>query len=173
MKVFVSFDEQHDRDLYELFVKQSLRAGSSFEVVRDRSTAMRTRGWSDHPRADIRSADEVVFLCGEHTNESVRMSVELDITREEEKPYLLVWGRRDRMCTKPDGALPGDGMYSWTRDILESQLATALRGATPRVIPESYKRRSDRAKPASAPPRSSPTAPDSSHDPALRKQEDS
>ncbi len=173
MKVFVSFDEQHDRDLYELFVQQSLRSGSSFEVVQDRSIAMRTKGWSDHPRADIRSADEVVFLCGEHTSESVRMSVELDIAREEEKPYLLVWGRRDRMCTKPDGALPDDGMYSWTRNILESQMATTLRGATPRVIPESYKRRPNRAKPASASPRSSPAAPDSSHDQRLRKQEDS
>ena len=69
------------------------------------------------------------------------MSLELDITREEEKPYLLVWGRRDQMCTKPEGALPGDGMYSWTHDILESQMAATLRAATPRVIPDAYKRR--------------------------------
>jgi len=146
MKVFVSFDERYDRDLYEQFIEQSARPGSSFEVVRDGSSAMRTKGWSDHPRMNIRSADEVVFLCGEHTNESLRMTVELDIAREEQKPYILVWGRRDRMCTKPEGALPGDGMYSWARDILENQMATTLRGSKPRVIPESYKRRPDPGK---------------------------
>lgn len=140
MRVFVSFDERHDSDLYDLFLEQSLRSGSSFEVVRDASSPMRTRGWSDHPRASIRSADEVVVLCGEHTHESLRVSIELDITREEAKPYVLVWGRRERMCTRPDAALPGDGMYSWTREILESQMATALRAAKPRVIPESCKR---------------------------------
>ena len=67
------------------------------------------------------------------------MSIELEIAREEGKPYMLVWGRRDRMCTKPEGALPGEGMYSWTREILESQINIAIRSATPRVIPESYK----------------------------------
>ena len=150
MKVFVSFDERYDRDLYERFIEQSHRPGSSFDVVRDESTAMRAKGWSDHPRGHIRSADEVVFLCGEHTSESLRMSVELDITREEEKPYILVWGRRDQMCTKPEGALPGDGMYSWTHDILESQMAATLRAAAPRVIPESCMRRPERVKPVAA-----------------------
>ena len=146
MKVFISFDERHDRDLYQRFIEQSRRPGASFDVVRDQSTAMRAKGWSEHPRGHIRSADEVVFLCGEHTNESLRMSVELDITREEEKPYILVWGRRDQMCTKPEGALPADGMYSWTHDILESQMAATLRAAAPRVIPESYKRPPARSK---------------------------
>ena len=146
MRVFVSFDERYDRDLYERLIEQSRRPGSSFDIVRDESSAMRTKGWSDHPRGHIRSADEVVFLCGEHTNESARMSVELDIAREEEKPYLLVWGRRDLMCTKPESALPTDGMYSWTHDILESQMAATLRGATPRPIPESYKRRPEPGK---------------------------
>lgn len=150
MRVFVSFDERYDRDLYERFIEQSRRAGSSFDVVGDPSSGMRTKGWSEHPRGPIRSADEVVFLCGEHTNESLRMSVELDITREEEKPYVLVWGRRDQMCTKPEGALPGDGMYSWTHDILESQMAATLRAAAPRVIPESCKRRPDRGRSAEA-----------------------
>lgn len=168
MRVFVSFDERYDRDLYERFIEQSHRPGSSFDVVRDESTAMRTKGWSDHPREHIRSADEVVFLCGEHTRESLRMSVELDITREEEKPYILVWGRRDQMCTKPEGALPADGIYSWTHDILESQMAATLRAAAPRVIPESCKRMPERGKPAAA-----PTSAESPHDEPPREQGDS
>jgi hypothetical protein len=145
MRVFVSFDERHDIDLYDRFLEQSRRAGSSFEVVCEASNSMRSRGWSEHPRASIRSADEVVILCGEHTHESLRVSMELEITYEEEKPYVLVWGRRESMCTKPDSARPSDGMYSWTRETLESQLATALRAAAPRVIPESCKKRPDRS----------------------------
>ena len=146
MRVFVSFDERHDIDLSDRFLEQSRRAGSPFEVVSDASSSMRSRGWSEHPRASIRSADEVVVLCGEHTHESLRVSMELEIACEEDKPYVLVWGRRESMCTKPDSARPGDGMYSWTRETLESQLAAALRAAAPRVIPESCKKRPDRSR---------------------------
>lgn len=143
MRVFVSFDERHDIDLYETFVADSFRPGSSFEVVHDGSSAMQKRGWSGHPRASIRSADQVVFLCGEHTDESPRMALELDIAREETKPYMLVWGRRDCMCKKPEGALPTDGMYSWTREVLVDQMNVLLRSLTPREIPESCKRKPD------------------------------
>lgn len=141
MKVFVSFDERHDADLYDQFVADSKRPGSSFEVVHDGSAAMQSKGWSGHPRGSIRSADQVVFLCGEHTDESLRMSLELEITREETKPYMLVWGRRNVMCTKPEGALNADGMYSWTREILADQLSATMRASIPREIPESYKRK--------------------------------
>jgi len=140
IQIFVSFDDTHDADLNELLCKQSKRSGSAFEVV-DRSTrGAREGGGFEDTRPGIRSADEVVVICGEHTHESLRVSVELGIAREEGKPYMLLWGRRDRMCTKPDGAKQVDGMYSWTREILESQMAIAIRRATPRVIPESCKR---------------------------------
>lgn len=152
MKIFISFDERYDQDLYESLVQQSFRPGSSFEVVRSQASRSRTRGGSKNPRASIRSAEEVVFLCGEHTNESLRMSIELGIAREEKKPYLLVWGRRDRMCKKPEGSLPRDGMYSWTLEILESQMETTLRAAEPRVIPDSWKRATQRDRSAPSRP---------------------
>ena len=173
MRVFVSFDERYDRDLYDLFVEQSSRPGSSFEIVRDASSAMRTKGWSEHPRSSISAADEVIVLCGEHTDESLRVSAELEIAREEEKPYLLVWGRRDVMCTKPDSARPTDGMYSWTRNILEQQTAATLRAATPRVIPEAYKRRPDRAKVGTTPVAEARAEPASEERPSVPKQRDS
>jgi hypothetical protein len=68
------------------------------------------------------------------------VAAELRIAREEGKPYLLLWGRRELMCTKPEGAKPSDAMYSWTRDILESQLSATLRNAGPLEVPESCKR---------------------------------
>ena len=141
IRIFVSYDERHDADLNDLLLEQSNRYGSTFEVIDGEQSAQRGDYPSPDPRLGIREADEVVVICGEHTDESLRVSVELDIAREESTPYMLLWGRRDRMCTKPDGALPSDGMYSWTRDVLESQIGMTIRRAQPRVIPESCKRR--------------------------------
>jgi hypothetical protein len=44
-------------------------------------------------------------------------------------PRSLLWGRRENMCTKPMEAKPADGMYSWTRQILQDQISLALRTA--------------------------------------------
>jgi hypothetical protein len=44
------------------------------------------------------------------------------------------------MCTKPEGAKSTDAMYSWTRDILESQISATLRNSNPLEVPESCKR---------------------------------
>ena len=91
-------------------------------------------------RNRIRAADEVVLICGEHTSDSPRMAAELRIALEESKPYLLLWGRREMMCTKPIGAKSTDAMYSWTRDVLESQMSATLRNSKPPEVPESCKR---------------------------------
>jgi len=40
---------------------------------------------------------------------------------------VLLWGRRATMCTKPIGAKPAEGMYSWTREILQDQMTLTLR----------------------------------------------
>ena len=40
------------------------------------------------------------------------------MAQKEDKPYMLLWGRREQMCTKPAGARPADAIYSWTREIL-------------------------------------------------------
>jgi hypothetical protein len=78
-------------------------------------------------RRRIAQADEVVVICGEHTDESSQVSAELRIAQEEHKPYVLLWGRRDCMCKKPRSARPEDGMYLWTPSMLEHQLALSLR----------------------------------------------
>jgi hypothetical protein len=71
----------------------------------------------------------MIVLCGEHTEASMRMSDELRIARDEHTPYILLWGRRDVMCTKPIGAKPAEGMFSWTSDILRDQIGVSLRNA--------------------------------------------
>jgi hypothetical protein len=57
------------------------------------------------------------------------MSTELRIAQEEQIAYVLLWGRREIMCTKPIGAKRTEGMYSWTRQILLEQITLALRKA--------------------------------------------
>ncbi len=99
-----------------------------------------TEAWSAGSRSRIRDADEVVVICGEHTGDSARVAAELRMAQEEDKPYLLLWGRRERMCSKPAGARSTDAMYSWTRDILETQIGAVLRNSKPTVVPESCKR---------------------------------
>jgi hypothetical protein len=51
------------------------------------------------------------------------------MAQEEQTPYFLLWGRRERMCTKPLSAKRIEGMYSWTSEILQSQILLTLRNA--------------------------------------------
>jgi hypothetical protein len=139
-RVFVSFDRENDADLVALLRSQAKRPGSTFEIHPGASGASASEISEERARAEIQAVDEVVVICGEHTHESKRVAVELGIAREESKPYLLLWGRREKMCTKPDGATSNDAMYSWTREILESQISMTLRNAKPFEVPENCKR---------------------------------
>jgi hypothetical protein len=140
VRIFTSFDMDHDGDLYDLLLEQSLKGNSGFEI------SGRSEPWTtedlleERVRHGICGADEVIVICGEHTAESSPVSAELRIAQQEEKPYFLLWGRREGMCTRPAGAKTGDSMYSWTREFLQEQISMTLRNAQPSEIPESCKR---------------------------------
>lgn len=133
VRIFLSFDLEHDLDLNDQLLAQS--GARSIFAISDRSEDGNvTDGWTARARSRIAAADEVVFICGEHTDGSPRMSAELRIAQEERKPYVLLWGRRERMCKKPRGARSADAMYSWTPEILEDQISSLLRRrAEPRL----------------------------------------
>jgi len=139
IRIFSSFDGDHDSDLQDQLEAQSQRPGARFELSARSQGLTTAETWAASSRTRIRAADEMVVICGEHTNASSRVAAELRIAQEEGKPYLLLWGRRERMCTKPVGALSSDPMYSWATDILESQMSTTLRNAKPLEVPESCK----------------------------------
>ncbi len=126
-RVYVSFDIDHDRELYDRLVDQSDRNGFSVSGGSEPLSSVET--WDSSVRRRIRDADQVIVICGEHTHASSSMGAELRIAGEERTPYFLLWGRRETMCTKPTGAKPADGMYSWTREILQDQVAFGLRRA--------------------------------------------
>jgi hypothetical protein len=124
--IYISFDIRHDHVLYERLVDQSERAGftvtSGSEVA-----ASAVEIWDARLRRRIREADQMIVICGQHSDASECMSDEIRIAREEGTPYFLLWGRRETMCTKPAGAKNDEGMYNWTPAILQNQIAIALR----------------------------------------------
>jgi len=140
VRIFTSFDLDHDQDLHDQLLEQSLRRASGFEISARSEAWTMTDLWEERVRRMICAADEVIVICGEHTAASARVSAELRIAQEEQKPYFLLWGRRERMCTKPVAAKRDEGMYSWTWEILQSQIIMTLRNAKPLEIPEHYKR---------------------------------
>jgi hypothetical protein len=144
-RIYVSFDRENDSDLGELLDAHSHRPGSTFEVMKSQHRKTTHTDWDTDTRTRIRAADEILVICGERTHESMLVSLELTIAQEENKPYMLLWGRRDKMCTKPDGARKLDAMYSWTRAILESQISATIRDSKPLIVPENCKRLQPRA----------------------------
>jgi hypothetical protein len=140
VRIFMSYDRENDEDLHDRLLAQSRRPGSGFEISARSDAGKAMDRWDERVRRRICAADEVVVICGEHTKTSPLVSAELRIAQEEQKPYFLLWGRRERMCTKPVGAKPNEGMYSWTWEILQNQILAVLRNAEPLEIPERYKR---------------------------------
>jgi len=140
VRVFMSFDLGHDHDLKERLVEESLKSCSGFEILGWSESAEMTNAWNDRVRRRIADADEVIVICGEHTQDSMQVGAEIGIAQEEQKPYFLLWGRREVMCTKPIGAKPGDGMYSWTSSIIRDQIAVTLRMARSLEVAERFKR---------------------------------
>src|SRR4030095_6512788 len=99
VRVFLSFDLEYDADLGDRLSAQSQRGGSGFHgAARSESRGITDR-WHDGVRRRVRAADEVIVICGEHTAESDRMHAELRIAQEEQKPCLLLWGRRGRVVS--------------------------------------------------------------------------
>jgi hypothetical protein len=143
LRIHTSFDLEHDRDLHDRLRTQSRRAG--FAIASSSEAGEMTEAWTARARGRISDADEVVVICGEHTDLSPRVSAELVIAQEQNKPYVLLWGRRDSMCKKPRGARADDGMYLWTPAILEQQLANGIRRSREPVVPDGMKRQPTRA----------------------------
>ena len=140
VRVFVSFDVEHDADLGDRLSEQSRKGGSGFHVASRSEAGAMTDRWHDGVRRRVRDADEVIVICGEHTGASDRVTTELRIAQEEQKPYLLLWGRRERMCSMPAGVKRSACMYTWTWETLVNQVAQTLRDARPLEIPENCKR---------------------------------
>lgn len=122
IKVFISFDYDHDVDLKNLLVGQAKNDDSPFEIT-DMSVKEELSGdWKEKVRTRIKKVDQVVVICGKHTDTANGVATEVKITQEEEKPYFLLWGRSDETCVKPRNAKDADKIYKWTWDNLKKLL---------------------------------------------------
>ena len=103
-------------------VGQAEYPNSPFEIV-DASVRRHLQGdWKKQVRNRIRSADLVIVMCGEHTHEAEGVATEVKIAQEEDKPYFLLRGHSDRVCTKPTTARSDDEIHEWTWDNLRKRI---------------------------------------------------
>ena len=121
IRIFVAFDVDHDQDLWDRMHASSKRQ-ETFEISGRSQNGAMTEPWQQRTHAQIAAADQVVVVCGEHTDESERVATEFHMAREQGKPVILLWSRRESMCKKPLGAGRSDRMYSWTADVLQERL---------------------------------------------------
>ena len=136
LRVFVSYDLDHDEDLFELLVGRSRHRDSAFEIVGCSQPGEMGERWSEGVRRQLGAVDEVIVICGEHSETSPRMSAELGIVRGGKKPYFLLWGRHGCMCTKPTGARSADGIFGWTQENVEAQMRLTARSVRAREAAE-------------------------------------
>jgi len=127
INVFVSFDLEHDRELYEMILAQSRTQSSGFLIVGSSNRATAHSLCSEKTLHAIRESNQLIVICGEHSESSASMTAELRVAQQEGKPYFLLWGRREIMCTKPAGAKSSEGMYSWILPILQVQMVLMTR----------------------------------------------
>ena len=149
VRIFVAFDVDYDRDLCDR-MQASSRSQAIFEVSGRSENGAMTGPWQRRTQTRISVADQVIVICGEHTDGSERVATELRMAREQEKPVILLWSRREGMCKKPLGAHRTDSMYSWTPDLLHEQLVANRRKAAAESVPQRLKRVTPRAEPGRA-----------------------
>ena len=120
--VFISFDYDHDATLKEFVVGQAKLDDSPFEIT-DHSIKVASPDWKVKARTAIRRADQVIVICGLHTDTATGVNEEIRIARDEATPYFLLAGYKDGGNKKPTAALDGDKMYKWTWDNLKTLIA--------------------------------------------------
>ena len=82
VRVFISFDFDHDEDSLNLLVEQSSNPDSPFEIA-DRSVRESMTGdWKVKVRERIKKTDQMIVICGKHTNAATGVSAELRIAQE-------------------------------------------------------------------------------------------
>ncbi len=122
---FISFDYDHDEFLRIALVGQSKNPESPFSII-DKSVKEHLTGdWKEKVRGRINRADLVIVICGEYTYTAVGVATELQIAKDLQKPYFLLWGYSGKSCTKPSSASTTDKIYEWTWPALKSLIGGA------------------------------------------------
>lgn len=120
--VFISFDYDNDATLKEFLVGQAKNNDSPF-CIADWSIKDPSIDWKNEAKRRIKRADQVIVICGKHTDTASGVNVEIELAREVATPYFLLAGYADGSNKKPTAALSTDKMYQWTWDNLKTLIA--------------------------------------------------
>ena len=124
-RVFTAFDYDHDESLRNLLVGQSKNEDTPFEICDWSVNEPFTGDWKKKARERIKKCQQMIVICGQHTNTATGVSAELEIAQDEEMAYFLLKGYSDKTCYKPTAAKVGDKMYNWTWDNLRKLIGGA------------------------------------------------
>lgn len=124
-RVFISFDYDHDLDLKNLLAGQAKNPDSPFEIANWSVDEPIAGDWKAKVRDRIKRVDQVVVICGNHTDKAVGVGAEVDIARDERKPYFLLAGRSTGTNKKPATALASDSIYKWDWPTLKKLIGGA------------------------------------------------
>ena len=118
--VFLSYDLENDEDLRELLFDEASQSNFplAFKVWSEKGLD------DDVVRDRIRMCDLVLILCGEMTFQKGNVDREFVMAKEEGKPYLLVQGRKGRLCSSPPSAEASDNQHEWSWEVFEKFAAS-------------------------------------------------
>ena len=89
--VFISFDYDHDATLKEFLVGQAKYDDSPLEIV-DQSIKGEAADWKNKARTRIKRSQQVIVICGKHTDTATGVNVEVGIARDEKKRVMAILG---------------------------------------------------------------------------------
>ena len=118
VRVFTSFDFDHDENLKILLMGQANNLDSPFEIADWSVREPMTGDWKAKVRTRIKRTQQVIVMCGEHTHTAAGVNAEVLIAQEERINYFLLSGHADRNCFSPPAAR-NDTIYPWTWDNLK------------------------------------------------------
>lgn len=121
VRAFISFDYDNDKNIKELLVGQSKHSDTPFEIADWSVKEHLTGDWKEKVRQRIKKTDQVIILCGQYN--AIGVNAEVKLAQEENKPYFLLTGYKDKTCVKPSTAKISDKMYNWTWENLKILLS--------------------------------------------------
>ena len=120
---FISFDYDNDNDLRGNLVAQAKLPDSPFSITDWSVKEPIDEKWRTKVRDLIRRADLTIVICGEHTYQASGVAAEVAIAGEEDQPYFLLKGRRQKQCSRPTTAPKKKVMHPWTWPTLKELIA--------------------------------------------------
>jgi hypothetical protein len=115
LRVFASFDYDHDEDLLKRLLAEAKSPDCKFSVFDRSSKEPQTPEAEEKLRERISHVDAVFVLCGVWSHRAPNVNAEIKIAQELGKRYYLLKGRRFQDCAEPATAKITDKMYKWSR----------------------------------------------------------